>query len=50
MGGDFVGSAFPSAYIGSYVYGDYALDRMTLVTLGANNTIISQESLITDPG
>jgi glucose/arabinose dehydrogenase len=50
VGGDFVGAAFPSQYIGSYVYGDYVLNTLTLVTLGANNTIISQESLISGPG
>ncbi len=49
-GGDFIGSAFPSQYIGSYVYGDYVLNTMTLVTLDANNNITAQEDLITNPG
>lgn len=49
-GGDFLGSAFPNQYIGSYVYGDYALNTMTLVTLDGNNTITTQEDLISDPG
>lgn len=48
--GDFLGSAFPSQYIGSYVYGDYALNTMTIVTLDTNNNITAQSDLILSPG
>lgn len=37
-------------YQGNYVYGDYAQNMMWIVTLGAGNTIISQEEFITNPG
>jgi hypothetical protein len=49
-GGDFLGSAFPSQYIGSYVYGDYVLNTLTIVTLDAGNNITAQADLITNPG
>ena len=48
--GDFLGSAFPSAYRGAYIYGDYAQDRMWIVTLDAGNNIVTQEDLIINPG
>ncbi|MBC7504105.1 PQQ-dependent sugar dehydrogenase, partial [Candidatus Gracilibacteria bacterium] len=49
-GGDFLGSAFPIEYRGSYVYGDYAQNFLKLMRLGANNTILSQVDLIANPG
>ncbi|MFZ2255569.1 MAG: hypothetical protein WAW59_03640 [Patescibacteria group bacterium] len=49
-GGDFLSSTYPSEYIGSYVYGDYAQNTLRVMHLDTGNNILSQEDLISNPG
>lgn len=47
MGGVFMGSAYPSEYQGSYVFGDYSNSYLKRLVLNADNSVASVQDFVT---